>query len=200
MTCPAFHVAQQWETSLGSPCLLHSFLQPFLPWKVPHTLRICYIPFSSHCSHKKFPILSEYCVVPVFANRGCEPWVGNLQMERKGVLYVAAEAISMVLFIIYHYSRVSTENKNDVAFQTVPTMWGQLLSNRESQKTLFWQRGSLFLALPWMTSGKKMTLCALYPILQKEDSDVLSFDVVAELYVKNSVHGLLLFRNYFPSS
>lgn len=31
VTCPAFHVAQQWEASLESPCLLHSFFQPLLP-------------------------------------------------------------------------------------------------------------------------------------------------------------------------
>ena len=54
--------------------------------------------------------------------------------------------------------------------------------------------GALFLALPWMTLGKMMTLCALVSY------SVLSFDVVPEAYVKNSVHGLLLFKNYFPSS
>lgn len=155
------------STSLAFVLHVQHFMLPSngkLAWKV----LVCYIPFSSHCSHKKFPILSEYCVVPVFANRRCEPWVRNLQiikLERKGILYVAAEA-SMVLCIIWGITIVGSQWKiKMMLLSRLCPLSEDSCYPTEKAINHFSGNGALFLALPWMISGKKMTLCALYPVL-----------------------------------
>lgn len=134
-----------------------------LSWKI----LVWYIPFSNHCSHKKLHILSEYWAVPVFANRRCEPWIGNpqiIELESKWVLCVATEAINMVLCIIWGLLVAGSQLKIKRKMMLLSRLWPLSEDScypAEKAMNHCSGNGALFLVLPWMTLGKMMTLCAL---------------------------------------
>lgn len=135
------------STSLASAWQVQHFMFPSngkLSWKV----LAWYIPFSNHCSHKTLPVLSEHWGVPVFANRGCETWTNMVLCIAWGITIVGSRLKRKRKRKIMLLSRLCplSEDSCYLAEEAINHCSGN---------------GALFLALPWMTLGKMMTLCAL---------------------------------------